>query len=126
MELEMPIQYVDCEWFRKMPDWRPREDYNICKRVASEIFRPNAFGHNAVRITNSGRYVHRQMNSKLYDKEPVDWLLPTEGTIIVTGGNGALGLVMTMWMLDKAKEQKVSGIKILLVSRSANISDQNM
>jgi len=54
------------------------------------------------------------------------FLMPTEGIIAITGGNGALGLVFGDWLLDKAAEQKVGGFEIKFLSRSTKVSDQNM
>eukprot|EP00439_Symbiodinium_sp_Y106_P043491 s3175_g5.t1 len=41
-------------------------------------------------------------------------------------GNGALGLVMGNWLLDKAAEQGVGGFEIKFLSRSMKISDLNI
>merc|ERR1719291_326368 len=52
--------------------------------------------------------------------------MPSSGVIAITGGNGALALVMGEWLLGKAEDQGVSGFSIQFLSRSMKISDLNM
>lgn len=119
-ELEsIPIQYVDLEYF-------PKENKGVFARAASEIIRGATFGHNNVRIANSGRYVLRQLKSTNYEAAQKEFLIPTSGVIAISGGNGALGLVMGNWLLDKAIESNVSGFSIQFLSRSCKITDLNM
>jgi len=119
MELEsIPIQYIDVEYF-------PKENRQVFQKVASEIFRDCTFGHNNVRITNNGRYVLRQVKSTAYQAAQKEFPIPSSGIIAISGGNGALGLVMGNWILDKAEKYGVSGFEIQFLSRSCKISDLN-
>uniref|UniRef100_A0A7S0FBX6 Ketoreductase domain-containing protein n=1 Tax=Pyrodinium bahamense TaxID=73915 RepID=A0A7S0FBX6_9DINO len=115
-EVQCPIQYIDTEWALRTEN---------SKYVASEIFRHWSFGHNTVRILNKGRFVMRQVNSERYENKP-DFQLPNDGIIAISGGNGALGLVMGLWILYKAKEQGGKQFSIEFLSRSMKINDQNM
>jgi len=120
-ELEdVDIQYIDTEY-------APEKIEELYPKLASEIARIGSFGHSSVLINKSGRYVHRQVSSKPYEKAQKPWVMPTSGTIAILGGNGALGLVMGEWLLAKAKEQGgKSSLRIQFLSRSMKITDQNM
>ncbi|CAK8987967.1 DAZ-associated protein 1 (Deleted in azoospermia-associated protein 1) (Proline-rich Vg1 mRNA-binding protein) [Durusdinium trenchii] len=93
--------------------------------LVAEMFRHASFGHNAVRILNKGRYVLRQMSCKPYMRKP-EWQLPEDGVIAISGGNGALGLVMGLWLLRTAQKQGGKKFSIQFLSRSMKISEQNM
>jgi hypothetical protein len=110
------FQYIDTEWALASEN---------TKYIAAEIFRHQSFGHNAVRILNKGRYVQRQVSSLPYEMAPM-LQMPEDGVICITGGNGALGLVMGIWLLHKAREQYGKKFSIKFLSRSAAITDQNM
>eukprot|EP00931_Biecheleriopsis_adriatica_P117049 TRINITY_DN92604_c0_g1_i1.p1 TRINITY_DN92604_c0_g1~~TRINITY_DN92604_c0_g1_i1.p1 ORF type:complete len:625 (-),score=139.53 TRINITY_DN92604_c0_g1_i1:121-1899(-) len=116
LEVQCPIQYIDTEWALRTEN---------TKYLVAEIFRHSSFGHNSVRLLNRGRYVLRQMPAKPYERKP-DLQLPEDGVIGISGGNGALGLVMGLWLLKKAKEQGGKKFTIKFLSRSMKISDQNM
>nr|AQS99227.1 type I polyketide synthase ketoyl reductase domain protein [Gambierdiscus excentricus] len=116
LEVQCPVQYIDTEWALRTEN---------TKYIVAEIFRHQSFGHNAVRILNSGRYVLRQMPCKPYENLP-DWQLPDHGIIAISGGNGALGLVMGMWLLNQAKRQGGKKVSIQFLSRSCKIADENM
>jgi len=119
-EIECPLQYIDTEW--------AFASENIPK-IMTEIFRKSTFGHNLVRILNRGRFVCRQQTSKKYEMaNKGELLVPKDGVILITGGNGALGLVMGTWLMDKAKFEASSGpytLKVKFLSRSTKVSDQN-
>mmetsp|Transcript_110147 Transcript_110147/g.351336 ORF Transcript_110147/g.351336 Transcript_110147/m.351336 type:complete len:614 (+) Transcript_110147:80-1921(+) len=115
-EVQCPIQYIDTEWALRTEN---------TKYLVAEIFRHASFGHNSVRILNRGRFVARQVPSAPYENKP-DFQLPNDGVIAISGGNGALGLVMGMWILNKAKEQGGKHFTIEFLSRSMKINDQNM
>lgn len=115
-EVPCPIQYIDTEWALRKE--------NVPYLVA-EMFRHASFGHNAVRILNKGRYVLRQMSCKPYMRKP-EWQLPEDGVIAISGGNGALGLVMGLWLLRTAQKQGGKKFSIQFLSRSMKISEQNM
>ncbi|CAJ1386321.1 unnamed protein product [Effrenium voratum] len=115
-EVPCPIQYIDTEWALRAE----RIPY-----LAAEIFRHPSFGHNSVRLLNKGRYVLRQMSSRPYMRHP-EWQLPEDGVIGISGGNGALGLVMGLWLLQTAQKQGGKKFSIKFLSRSMKISDQNM
>jgi len=115
-EVQCPIQYIDTEWSLRTEN---------TKYLCAEIFRQSSFGQNSVRILNSGRYVLRQVATVPYENG-LDFQLPERGTIGISGGNGAIGLVMGLWLLKKAKAQGGGGFAIEFLSRSAKINDQNM
>eukprot|EP00405_Crypthecodinium_cohnii_P013849 CAMPEP_0206444674 /NCGR_PEP_ID=MMETSP0324_2-20121206/15049_1 /ASSEMBLY_ACC=CAM_ASM_000836 /TAXON_ID=2866 /ORGANISM="Crypthecodinium cohnii, Strain Seligo" /LENGTH=609 /DNA_ID=CAMNT_0053912735 /DNA_START=145 /DNA_END=1971 /DNA_ORIENTATION=+ len=112
------VQYIDTEYY-------PKDD-SLWPRIASEILREGSVGHNSVRILHTGRFVARQLSSKEYEKAGQEFLLPSEGTIAITGGNGALALVMGEWLLKTAEDQGATGFSIKFLSRSMRISDDNM
>lgn len=115
-EVQCPIQYIDTEWALRTEN---------TKYLVAEIFRHDSFGHNSVRILNRGRYVLRQVSSKQFERKPT-FQLPEDGVIAISGGNGALGLVMGLWILRKAKQQGGKRFSIEFLSRSMKISDQNL
>jgi len=120
LELEdVAVQFVDTEYF-------PKEGSDIFARVASEAFRETTFGMVDVRILESGRYVQKRVKSTAYEAANKEFPIPSSGIIGIAGGNGALGLVMGGWLLDKAVEQGASGFCIQFLSRSMKISDLNM
>merc|ERR1719188_2085087 len=90
-----PFQFIDTEWALTTEN---------VKYLAAEIFRNSSFGHNSVRILNKGRYVLRAVDATKYDFCP-PMEMPKTGIIGITGGNGALGLVMGIWLLEQAKKQ---------------------
>eukprot|EP00913_Durusdinium_trenchii_P027738 g26011.t1 len=106
-ELEgVDLHFCDTEYFME-------EDSPLWASVAAEAFRDTTFGMIDVRILESGRYVQKRVSSKV-------------GVICISGGNGALGLVMGNWLLDKAAEQGKSGFQIQFLSRSMKISEPKM
>jgi len=115
-EVQCPIQYIDTEWALRTEN---------TKYLCAEIFRQSSFGQNSVRILNSGRYVLRQVPAGAFENG-LDFRLPERGTVAISGGNGAIGLVMGLWLLRQAKAQGCTGFSIDFLSRSARISDQNM
>jgi len=136
-ELEIPIQYIDCEYLDE-PEMLPF--------IASDVFRRQTFGMNSVRHCYpwpvkdgvavkkaTGRFVYRHKTSHQYEKNNAGFELPSEGVIIIAGGNGALGLVFGHWLLEKAKKQVAESggvykpkISIQFASRSMKLSDLNM
>jgi hypothetical protein len=52
--------------------------------------------------------------------------LPNDGVIAISGGNGAVALVIGTWLLKQVAAQGCTGIQIKFLSRSAKISDQNL
>jgi len=100
-------------------------------RIATEVFRKQTFGQATVRLLHSGRFVMRHVMSTKYENPKKRWLFPCEGTIGISGGNGALGLVMGGWLLEQAAKQKQRGFELInsrieFLSRSAAISDDNL
>jgi len=102
----------------------------MAQRVATELFRKQTFGQAMVRLLHSGRFVMRHVMSTKYENPKKRWLYPCDGTIGISGGNGALGLVMGGWLLEQAAKQKQRGFElnstIEFLSRSAVISDDNL
>lgn len=126
--LEIPgsFQYIETEFCLDPPPWVSPEIKYI-RRLASEVFRDATFGHNTVRLLHRRRYILRQVLSTSYEVADCKFAMPTNGHIVlVTGGNGALGVVMGQWLLDKASEHNISGFTIKFLSRSAKVNDQNM
>jgi hypothetical protein len=124
-ELEdIPIQYIDTEWSLKATG--EEDKYKIFPRLATECFRESTFGHNSVRILNKGRYVIREMFSELYKEANCEFIIPKKGIIAISGGNGALGLVMGQWLLTQCEKDGVTGLNIKFCSRSCKITDLNM
>jgi len=76
-------------------------------------------------LLQRGHHVLRAVDASQYEYGP-DMTMPKEGIIGITGGNGALGLVMGIWFLTKAKEQGGKQFSIKFLSRSAKANDQNM
>lgn len=110
------IQYIDTEWALRTEN---------TKYLAAEIFRHQSFGQNNVRILNRGRYVMRKVASKPLELKG-DFQLPDDGVIAISGGNGALGLVMGAWLLRKAKEQGNKRFSMKFLSRTMKVNEQNM
>lgn len=121
---ETSLQYVDTE-----PSLRATgegDKYQIFPRIASELFREQTFAHNITRILNRGRYVLRMCSGQEYIKAQAEFVMPKTGVIAISGGNGALGLVMGEWLLRKCEQQGVSGLDIQFLSRSMKITDLNI
>jgi len=136
-ELEFPIYHIDTE----LVDDEVMDPY-----VCTELFREQTFGVNAVRlcypyaIKNGirhgkpyGRYVGKQFPSQTYQAANVPFELLEEGVIGISGGNGALGLVMGEWILNLAEKKKAEGggkynpkFSIEFLSRSMKIGDLNL
>eukprot|EP00929_Paragymnodinium_shiwhaense_P089225 TRINITY_DN49411_c0_g1_i1.p1 TRINITY_DN49411_c0_g1~~TRINITY_DN49411_c0_g1_i1.p1 ORF type:complete len:612 (+),score=162.79 TRINITY_DN49411_c0_g1_i1:218-2053(+) len=124
LEIPNPFQLIDLEYCIDTPYWQ-QSTTPYLPQVAAELFRSATFGHNTVRILHKGRYVIRKCQVQQYEKANHQFLLPEKGIIAITGGNGALGMVMGNWLLDQAAKQKVSGIEVKFLSRSTKVNDQN-
>merc|ERR1740138_1402924 len=90
---QTPFQFIDTEWALTSEN---------AKFLSSEVFRDQSFGHNAVRLLNKGRYVLRAVDGSRYENKQI-FTIPDDGIICITGGNGALGLVMGKWILDRCE-----------------------
>jgi hypothetical protein len=121
------VYLIDTEYFLDPPFWQT-QDFNLRQRLAAEVWRNQTFGVNIVRVLNSGRYVARNVWATPYaDAAGTPFPMPEPGQIIsISGGNGALGIVMGGWLLDQAEIQGKSGFEIQFLSRSMKISDNNM
>jgi hypothetical protein len=126
MELNMdgnfPLQYIDTEYHKELPEWMEVDTY-LLPRLSAEVFRLGSFGHNDVRILHNSRYVLRHLPADDYEKANWEFECPTNGVIGISGGNGALALIMGLWILVQAEKQGASGFKIQFLSRSAKIGD---
>lgn len=134
-ELPIPIQFVDVDCNPMAPSWQHTENYSptapswnqdeapLLDRLASEVFRVASFGHNTVRLRHDGRYVLRQIKATKYEEANHQFLLPSEGVIAVTGGNGGIALVLGNMLLDKTEHQHVGGFSIVFLSRSAKVPE---
>lgn len=127
---DFPIQYIDVCYHLKGPRWddnRHADDARLMELLCSEVFRTQSFGHNTVRLNRDGRFVQRQLMSKPYEVAKAEFDLPEEGDIVgISGGNGALAIVMGNWFLDKCEKEKATGFEIQFLSRSMKVSDLNM
>mmetsp|Transcript_118194 Transcript_118194/g.335245 ORF Transcript_118194/g.335245 Transcript_118194/m.335245 type:complete len:609 (-) Transcript_118194:74-1900(-) len=121
LELDGPLHYIDTEW-ALLNETMPF--------LASEVFRVHSFGKDTVRILNAGRYVARQIPSKRYEQRQQPFKLPMTGIIALSGGNGALAMVMSMWILDTLEKQGYKGgrgkVTVKLLSRSMKVGDDLM
>eukprot|EP00928_Gymnodinium_smaydae_P034794 TRINITY_DN24583_c1_g1_i1.p1 TRINITY_DN24583_c1_g1~~TRINITY_DN24583_c1_g1_i1.p1 ORF type:complete len:594 (-),score=118.60 TRINITY_DN24583_c1_g1_i1:161-1942(-) len=117
LEMEVPVQYIDTEW-SLLDETMPL--------LASEVFRAESLGRNTVRVLKSGRYVMRQVAVRPYAALAQRVLdAPDRGQVVaITGGNGALALVMGQWLFDLAERTNKTGFSIKFLSRSARIGDE--
>jgi len=120
------LHYFDC----------PNDTPSMGIDVMSEIFREEGFGTNNVRLSPpgpdepnehyasvEGRFVQRMATSKLYAERKFRWLLPKKGTVLITGGNGSLGLIMGKWLQSQAERSPYKHpLTLLFLSRSMKIS----
>jgi hypothetical protein len=136
-EVEFPVMLIDIQ---------DVEDPDMLPYVVDEIFRDSTFGTATVRLTYPypikdgvrvkeglpvGRYVIRHTLTHPYERAGRVLPIEPEGCIIISGGNGALGLVMGRWLMTQAKQRKEAGalnpkFSIEFASRSAKLSDLNM
>ena len=59
---------------------------------------------------------------------PRRWVLPTKpaGVVLITGGNGSLGLILGRWICKQAEKSAYSHpLKLIFLSRSAVVSTHN-
>lgn len=137
LEVEFPVHLIDVQL---------TDAYEINAHVASEIFRLQTFGVNTVRQCwpyrlrkgrpynrPYGRHVLRQVTSHRYEEAKKPFDLATEGVIAISGGNGALALVMGAWLLKRAEAQRDASrgtwtprFSIQFLSRSMKIGNDNM
>lgn len=119
-ELGIPVQYLEFDWYPTELDMQ---------LMASELFRKETFGYSAVWIHKEQRYVHRQFYSTSYEKFPEEFEVPDDGIIGISGGNGAVGIVMGMFFMQKAelamKRGKSKNFQIKLLSRSMKVPEES-
>mmetsp|Transcript_71200 Transcript_71200/g.123594 ORF Transcript_71200/g.123594 Transcript_71200/m.123594 type:complete len:632 (-) Transcript_71200:102-1997(-) len=119
-ELAMPMQYVEMDWF-------PSE--TSLRMVAAEIFRAETLGMNTVRIHNDVRYVQREFLSSQYEKCPVQFEVPDEGVVAVSGGNGAVGIIIGMYLMTEAEKAIKAGkpkkFSVKFLSRSTKVPEES-
>jgi len=117
-ELDIPFQYIDTEW--SLPE-------TMFPTLSAEVFRKETFGRNSVRILKSGRYVQRQINPHpAYTKANVQIDLPESGIIAVSGGNGGVAIIIGTWLVKQMGARGIKGVKVMFLSRSMKITEQNM
>ena len=121
MRMEMPnvpIHYVDIDF---------QVDDILIGQLASEITRTIGFGENSVKLSAQARYVARAALAEPKYSTNLKFRTPQKGTIAIGGGNGALGLVMGKFFLEKIGSGDSSYLSILFLSRSTKVSgDQNL
>ena len=116
IELAMtPIHYVDAEF--TVTD-------EIVEQLADEVTRQAGFGENSVRINWRGRFVARMVLAEPRYTSNYRFMTPSDGTIAIGGGNGALGLVMGKYLLERLGEEgrKTAKLTFKFLSRSCKIS----
>ncbi len=117
MELNIPLQYIDTEYYLSA---------KTLQSIARELFIGEGFGQDSVRILEKGRYVLRHIMTTAYEVRNREFEVPTNGVILISGGNGALGLLMGQWLLKKLVAKKVQsapGLSIKFLSRSLKVSE---
>ena len=118
MRMEIPfvkMHYVDV-------DYLVSDD--IVVAIADEISRNIGFGENAVKLTASTRYVARAVLAEPKYSSNATFKTPKKGVIAIGGGNGALGLVMGKYFIDRLVPalETTEGLSIKFLSRSTRIS----
>lgn len=116
IELAMtPIHYVDAEF--TVTD-------EIVVQLADEVTRQAGFGENSVRINWRGRFVARMVLAEPRYTSNYKFQTPREGTVAIGGGNGALGMVMCKYLLNRLGEEgrAVAKLDFKMLSRSCKIS----
>jgi hypothetical protein len=117
-EVDIPMQYIDVEF--SLPE-------TMMPVLSSEVFRISTFGQASTRILKTGRYVMKQVQPfPEYTKAKKPFTLPDSGVIAISGGNGAVALVIGDWLVRQAGAQGCKNIEIKFLSRSAKINDQNL
>ena len=109
-----PIHYVDAEF--TVTD-------EIVEELANEVTRQAGFGENSVRINWRGRFVARMVLAEPRYTSNYKFQTPKSGTIGIGGGNGALGLVMCKYLLERLGDDRATvALDIKMLSRSCKIS----
>jgi hypothetical protein len=108
-----PIHYVDCEY---------RVDDDLIEQIGYEVSRKAGFGENSVRLNWRGRFVARMVLAEPRYTSNKVFQPPATGVVGIGGGNGALGLVMGKYLLERLGDQrKTSSLEIKFLSRSCKI-----
>lgn len=135
MELDIPLQYIDTEW--SLPD-------TSMPLLAAEVFRDATFGFNSVRLLKNGRWVLKYVHSRKYEQADQEFELPSTGTVALSGGNGAVALVVGEWFVDQllararlehsrdgepasgedTPQPPLPPLKIKFLSRSGKVTDE--
>ena len=82
----------------------------------------STFGSDDLRLEVSGAVAKRFVRRLAIVPEPavgIKMQLPTTGAIAITGGTGALGLIVARWLIENGS------VSMLLLSRSGRVSDAN-
>ena len=109
-----PIHYVDCEY---------KVDDDLIEQIGYEVSRKAGFGENSVRLNWRGRFVARMVLAEPRYTSNKVFQPPSTGVVGIGGGNGALGLVMGKYFLERLGDQrKTSSLEIKFLSRSCKIS----
>jgi hypothetical protein len=108
-----PIHYVDCEY---------KVDDDLIEQIGYEVSRKAGFGENSVRLNWRGRFVARMVLAEPRYTSNKVFQPPSTGVVGIGGGNGALGLVMGKYLLERLGDQrKSSSLEIKFLSRSCKI-----
>ena len=109
-----PIHYCDAEF--TVTD-------EIVEQLANEVTRQAGFGENSVRINWRGRFVARMVLAEPRYTSNYKFQTPKSGVIGIGGGNGALGLVMGKYLLERLGDARQDvTLEIKFLSRSMRIS----
>lgn len=115
-ECNCKVEFIDTEW---------NFSGKTIAMLYTEMFCHQTFGYNNVRLLESGRYVQKRVSSKLFQMRDEPFELPDDGIVLITGGNGSLGLRFGEWMLAKTTGSGKQ-YEIQFVSRSSNITTENI
>ncbi|CAH0378609.1 unnamed protein product [Pelagomonas calceolata] len=108
-----PIHYVDCEY---------KVDDDLVEQIGYEVSRKAGFGENSVRLNWRGRFVARMVLAEPRYTSSKIFQPPSTGVVGIGGGNGALGLVMGKYLLERLGDQrKTASLEIKFLSRSCKI-----
>ena len=108
-----PIHYVDCEY---------KVDDDLVEQIGYEVSRKAGFGENSVRLNWRGRFVARMVLAEPRYTSNKVFRPPSTGVVGIGGGNGALGLVMGKYLLERLGDQrKTASLEIKFLSRSCKV-----
>lgn len=117
-EMTIPVHFIETEW--SLPE-------TCMPLLASEIWRECTFGAcGAVRILKTGRHVLRLHRGKEYTTPKHDVKIADNTVIGMSGGNGAVAMIIARWIVERAIKQGCKGLRLEMLSRSMKVGDENI